>query len=92
LTLKLELAEIADAVAAARRAVADGAVIEIEGLDRAVAQICDAAQTAPVDERASLAEDLVALADALDRLAADIVRQSEAAERRRAGAAYGDGG
>jgi hypothetical protein len=90
-TVKDEVAELAAAVAAARRAVAEGAMIEIDGLDRAVAAVCERAEDAPAAERSALARDLVALADALEGLAADILRQSDQAERRRAGAAYGGG-
>jgi hypothetical protein len=82
------LAEIADAVAAARRALADGAVIDISGLDAAVSEVCTAAQALPADERRALADGLASLADALDQLAADIVRQAEAARRRQAQEAY----
>jgi len=91
-TLKQELAEIAAAVDEARRAVAEGAMVEIDGLDAAVAKVCDGAQNAPVDERSALAQDLVALAEALDALATDIQRQSDAVERQRASLAYGNSG
>ena len=92
MSLAQEIAEIAEAVGAARRAVAEGASIAIDGLDQAVAKICGAAAAAPAEERGDLARDFTALADALDALAADIVGQRERLERRRAGAAYGDPG
>jgi hypothetical protein len=91
-TLKQELAEIAAAVDEARRAVAEGAMVEIDGLDTAVAKVCEGAQSAPAEERSALAQDLVALAEALDALATDIQRQSDAVERQRASSAYGNGG
>lgn len=93
---RAQLADLAEAVAAARRAVAEGAAIELSGLDAAVAQVCDAAHAVPDAERAAFARDLVVLADALEQLAADIARRSEAqtaaARRRRAANARGDGG
>jgi hypothetical protein len=91
-SLQTQLAEIAEAVAVARRAVADGALIEISGLDGAVTEICGGADIVPAAERGSFAENLAALADALDQLAAEIVRQGEAARRRQAADAYRDGG
>jgi hypothetical protein len=91
-TPQSQLTEIAAAVAAAREAVADGALIEIRGLDGAVSEICAAAECIPAAERGGFAEGLAALADALDRLAADIARQGEAARRRQAADAYRDGG
>jgi hypothetical protein len=91
-SLKQELAEIAAAIDAARQAVAEGEMIEIDGLDEAVAKVCDGAQKAPAEERAALAQELVALAEALDRLASDMQQQSDAVERRRASSAYGNSG
>ncbi len=86
------LAEIAEAVAEARRALAGGALVDISGLDAAVTEVCDAAQTLPAGERQAFAGDLAALADALDQLAAEIVRLGEAARRRQASEAYGSEG
>jgi hypothetical protein len=83
------LAEILDAVEAARRAVAEGAQIELAGLDGAVTRVCDAARDIPLAERDVYAERLKELARALDRLAEDIARQDAAGRRRRAQDAYG---
>jgi hypothetical protein len=91
-SLAHDIAEIAEAVDAARRAVAEGATIAIDGLDKAVAKVCALAQAVPAAERGDLARDFTALADALDGLAADIVKQRERAQRQRASAAYGDAG
>jgi hypothetical protein len=87
-----DLQDIIAAVAEARRAVAEGAIVEVSGLDKAVGAVCDAARALPAAERGAFAERLTALADALDLLAADIVRQSEAAQRQRANDAYGQEG
>jgi hypothetical protein len=86
------LAEITEAVAEARRVVAGGTMVDISGLDAAVTEICDAAQTLPADERQAFAGDLAMLAAALDQLAAEIVRQGEASRRRQANEAYGPEG
>jgi hypothetical protein len=83
------LAEILDAVAGARRAVAEGAEIELAGLDSAVTCVCDAARGLPPAERGSYAERLKELAGALDLLADDLARQDAAGLRQRAQDAYG---
>jgi hypothetical protein len=85
-----QLAAIADAVAEARRAAAEGAIVEVTGLDAAVEQLCLAAKDAAPEERPALLRDLGALAAALDGLAAELARQREAAQRQRAIEAYGD--
>jgi uncharacterized membrane-anchored protein len=92
MTAQRRLGEVAAAVAEARRAVAEGAHIEVSGLDAAVEQICAGAQDVPAAERSAFMRELGELADALDQLAAEITRQSEAAQRRRATDAYDSGG
>ncbi len=86
------LDDIAAAIAEARSAVAAGALVDLGGLDAAIAALCDAARQAPAAERPALAQGLAALAEALDQLAADITRQREAAQRQRANDAYGQEG
>jgi hypothetical protein len=83
------LAEILDAVAGARRAVAEGAEMELTGLDGAVTRVCDAARDLPPAERGPYAERLKELAHALDLLAEDLARQDAAGLRQRAQDAYG---
>jgi len=90
--LQARLADVAAAVAEARRAVDEGAIVDVAGLDAAVSGICDAAPGLDAAERPGFARDLAALADALDDLAAAIARQGEAAQRRRASAAYSPDG
>ncbi len=85
------LADITAAVAVAQQALAEGAIVELDGLEAAVARLCEAAPHAPAAERPALMAGLAALADELDRLAADIARQGEAAQRCRAATAYGAG-
>lgn len=91
LSPRSQLAEIADAVSAARQALLDGADIDLAGLDSAVASVCAAVSALPRAERSDFADKLVSLADALDELALDLARRGQAAERRRAADAYGDG-
>ena len=91
MTVQAQLADITVAVTAARAALAEGAEIDLGGLDRAVAELCDAAPCLAAAERSGVAAALEALADALDGLAIDIARQSAADRRQRAVAAYGEG-
>ncbi|MGO8920493.1 MAG: hypothetical protein ACLQJR_31750 [Stellaceae bacterium] len=89
---KARLAEITAAVAEQRRALADGALIDVAGLDAAVSELCEAAPSLPAAERPGFARALAALAAALDELAADLSRQNEATHRQRANDAYGPEG
>ncbi len=86
------LAEITTAVAEARRALAEGALVDIAGLDAAVTELCEAAPGLPAAERRDFAGGLAALAAALDQLAVELVRQGDASQRRRANDAYGPEG
>ena len=90
-TPQTQLAEITDAVSAARQALLDGADIDLTGLDSAVARVCGAASALPQTERSGFADKLVSLADALDDLALELARRGNATERRRAADAYRDG-
>lgn len=92
MTADAEFDAIAAAIAEARRAVAEGALVEVGGLDAAVVRMCDAARELPAAERGAFADRLVELAEALDGLAADIARQRDAARRQRANDAYGQEG
>jgi hypothetical protein len=86
------LAAIAAAVVEARRALAEGALVDVAGLDAAVTELCQAAPSLSASARPDFARALAELADALDGLADDITRQSAAAQRRRAIDAYGPEG
>ncbi len=88
---KSAIAGITEAVMAARRGLAEDAIIDLDGLEAAVARLCAAAQAAPAAERPALAGELASLAEGLDRLAADIAHKGEAAQRCRAATAYGAG-
>jgi hypothetical protein len=93
-TPQMALAEILDAVAGARHAVAEGVQVELLGLDGAVTRVCDAARDLSPAERGNYADRLKELAQSLDLLADDLARQDGAGLRHRAQSAYGskDGG
>lgn len=91
MTPQTELSQVTTAVTEARRALAEGHVVDLAGLESAVAQVCAQASEIPQGERPLFAERLTALADALDLLAADIARFGATAQRRRAADAYGEG-
>jgi hypothetical protein len=88
-TAQAALAEIFDAIAEARRAVAEGAHIELAGLDGTVTRVCDAIRDLTPAERGPCAERLKELGQALDLLADDLARQDAAGLRPRAQSAYG---
>jgi hypothetical protein len=79
-------------IATARRNVAGGACIDLQGFDGEVAALCAAVPHAPPAERASIAAELNALLTALDALAATLVAQTDGARpgtaSRRAAQAY----
>ena len=78
-------------IAVARRAVADGAFIDLAGFDREVAGLCDAVVRRPASERPDIAAELSALLRDLDDLSATLTAQAgleSDAARRRAAHAY----
>ncbi len=99
-TMRAELAEAMDRVAAARRLLAAGYTVDLEGLDLEVGRICEAIAHLPRDGRNGLKGPLVALTDELDRLETDLRGQHETLSGQlksissgaRAAQAYGKGG
>ena len=83
------IVEITAAIAEARRALADGAFVELVGLDGAVARICGEAHAIAAEERSNFLAGLTALAESLDQLALDLANRNCASRRRRASDAYG---
>jgi hypothetical protein len=84
------LAGIIDAVAVARHAVAEGAQVDLAGLDSAVTRVCETAHDLPQGLRDAYARRLVELSQALDLLAGDIIALKDApSQRQRAQEAYG---
>jgi hypothetical protein len=83
-------------IAAARRAVAEGAALDLTGFASAIETLCAAAAALPAEAHAAAARDLEHLSVALDDLAADLRDQhsrraagAEQAARSRAAQAYG---
>jgi hypothetical protein len=84
-----ELQELRRAVTRSREAVAEGAFVNLSGLDAAVARLTEAVRTAPAVSRASLLATLDALLRELDGLAVDLQRQHDAALAQHATGVYG---
>lgn len=84
-----QLLDIIAAVAGARAALAEGAVVEFAGLEVAVADACRTAKAAAGPQRQAALAAMNTLAAELDGLAAELARQN-AGQRRRAVDAYGD--
>jgi hypothetical protein len=88
-TLDQRLQQIVAAVGEARRALADGAAVDLTGLDAAVAELCETATAADPAAKAGIVAAIASLQAALDALAADLTRQNSALHLKRAAAAYG---
>jgi hypothetical protein len=89
-------ADCGAAIAAAERAVAEGALLDLAGFEAEIARLCAAAAELPPGERAAAGQALRRLDADLDRLAATLRQQrgrgiaaDERAARGRAGLAYG---
>jgi hypothetical protein len=89
------LALVSDTLATARAAIAAGHLVDMSGLDLAVAELCTAAVQLPPKQQgraarklARLAQDLSALAEALTTQREDLERAAEAEARQRAASAY----
>ena len=83
------LRDIIAAVAGARAALAEGAVVDVAGLDAAVAEACRAAQEAVGAQRQAALTAMTTLVAELDGLAVELARQN-AGQRKRAVEAYGE--
>ncbi len=83
-----ELRELQRAIARSRAAVAEGAFLNLSGLDTEVARLTEAVRAAPSASRADLLAALNALLLELDRLAIDLHRQHDAALAQQAAGAY----
>jgi hypothetical protein len=83
------VADLATALAGLRATVADGALIDLAGLDSAIGEAMNAARTALEPERAALRPALLTLMAELDQLSAALARQHHAGAQQRATAAYG---
>jgi hypothetical protein len=83
------IADLATALAGMRAAVAEGAAIDLAGLEGAVEAAMSAAKAAPAAEHAALDRAMRALVQELDQLSNALLRQHHAAAQQRALAAYG---
>jgi hypothetical protein len=83
-----ELNELRRAVGRSRVAIADGAMVELAGLDAEVARVTDIARHAPSIERSHILSALDALLREIDGLAVDLRRQHDSGLARQAAGAY----
>ena len=83
-----ELNELCRAVSRSRAAVADGASVELAGLDAEVARVIDIAKNAPSIERSEVLAAIHRLLLEIDGLAVDMRRQHDSASARQAAGAY----
>jgi hypothetical protein len=90
------LALVSDTLSTARVAIAAGHLVDMSGLDLAVAELCAAAVQLPQRHQgraarklARLAQDLSALAEALTTQREGLEQAAEAEARQRAANAYG---
>ena len=72
--LKQRLQAASAVVAAARQTIEDGNLVDLTGLEREVASICEGLNALPSAETPAFKAPLVALADDLDRLTHDLTR------------------
>ncbi len=90
-TVTQALHDVSAAIAAARLAIAEGAAVDLTGLDLAVADACAAAPLLSPEEQPAIAAVVKSTAAALDALADDLRRQQASAQGPRAADAYGSG-
>jgi len=86
--LEKQFRELSLAVARSRAAIAEGAFVNLSGLDAEVARLTAAARTAPARSRDAVLAALNALIVELDALAIDLQRQHDAARAQKATSAY----
>lgn len=89
MTATRRIEDVVRAVAGIGAAANEGAVIDLAGLEDAVANVLQAAREAPTGERPAVRAGLADLIAALDLLTNALKRQQHASLQRRAVAAYG---
>ena len=77
------------AVERTRAALAEGAPIELSGLEIEVTRVTEAAKNTPLAERPSVLAAMAAMRYELDELEIDVRRQHDAALAQQAAGAYG---
>lgn len=70
-----ELEKVASVVAAARRVLSEGRMVDISGLQARVAKLCDAIMERAPNNASSLGHAMESLLADLDRLSDDLTRQ-----------------
>ena len=84
-----QLETLRSAIGRSRAAIAEGASVDLAGLDTEVARVTVVAHNAPSAERANVLAAMEGLLRELDGLAADLRRQHDAGLARQAAGAYG---
>lgn len=77
LQLKRRLDAASAVVAAARKSLDDGSIVDLTGLEQEVATICKGLNALPVEEASTFKGPLIALADDLDMLTKDLTETHE---------------
>jgi len=62
---------------AARHAMENGMIVQLDGLQTAIAEIQSAARTAPQEDRAQLREQLISLLSDVEILEQDMIRERD---------------
>ena len=83
-----------------RRSIADGALVDLSGLDKGVEEMCGAIASLPADQRLSVKQALITILDSLNGLVEALEQQQQEASdglkgiasRQQAVSAYGRGG
>jgi hypothetical protein len=83
-----QLIELRRAIVRSRTAIAEGAIIELAGLDNEVARITSIARQTPPSERTEVLTAMSELVQEIDGLAKDLRRQRDAALALQAAHAY----
>lgn len=84
-----QLNDLCRAIGRSRVAIADGAIVELDGLEAEVARTTDIARNAPSAERSDVLAAMDALLREIDGLAVDLRRQHDAGLAQQAAGAYG---
>lgn len=75
--LKRRLRDASAAVAAARRTLENGDIVDLGGLEKEIREICGGIASLPVDQAQDLKSPLLSLTDTLDLLGKDLKTMHE---------------
>lgn len=98
--IRAQLDQTSGIIESFRRSIADGALIDMSGLDKGVEEMCLAITKLPADQRLSVKEALITILDGLNGLIESLEQQHQdasdglkgIASRQQAVSAYGKGG